>query len=121
MEQVIHDARLGAVLTHFEVEGGIHVHRHGLDARAALTPKRLEEGAHRRTAAPLADPQHRTRVGIEHDAGVAMAFVQGKFVHDQAPRLRWRQCPDEGLQASAVDLAHARPMHSEHLGHVLER
>ena len=45
------------MLFHFQVESGVHVHRHRLDLLTAFT-EQLEERADRLTAAAVADPQH---------------------------------------------------------------
>lgn len=76
---------------HLQIEGLIHVHGHGLDATAPLRSQGLEEWPHSRSAAPLANSQHPPAVCVQHHTGVTLALVEGKFVHDQASRLIWRQ------------------------------
>ncbi|MNY61450.1 hypothetical protein D3C86_1981290 [compost metagenome] len=91
MKQVIDHSCLRAVLAHLKVKSSIHVHRHRLDLRAAFRPQFFEEGPDCGPATSFADPQHPTGIGIQHNAGVAMPFEQGKLVHDQSPGTGYRQ------------------------------
>lgn len=59
MEQVVHHFGPQAVPLHFQIKGGVHVHRHRLNLPAAFAEQR-EERADRLVADPW--PIHSTRV-----------------------------------------------------------
>ncbi|MNE67102.1 hypothetical protein D3C80_1626920 [compost metagenome] len=90
------------MLFHFQVEGGVHVHRHCFDLLAALA-QQCEERAYGLTAVALAHPQYARALGIHDDRGVAMTFVQGELVHDQTAHIAWIEVAHAGLQAALVD------------------
>ncbi|MNF81410.1 hypothetical protein D3C84_636820 [compost metagenome] len=109
VEQVVHHFGPWAMLFHFQVESGVHVHRHRLDLLTAFT-EQLEERADRLTAVAVADPQHPRALGIHDHRGVAMAFVQGELVHHQAANITRLEGPDGGFQSTFVELFERMPM-----------
>lgn len=109
MEQVVHHFGLRAMPLHFQVEGGVHVHRHRLDLLAARA-EQFEEWADRLAAIAMANPQHPRALGIHDHRGVAMALVQGKLIHHQAANITRIEGADSGLQSTFVDLLEGVPM-----------
>jgi len=87
MKQVVDHACLRAVLAYLQVKCGVHVHRHCFDPRTAFWPQLLKEGPDSRSATSFANPQNPAGIGVQHHAGVTMAFEQGELVHHQAPGL----------------------------------
>ncbi|MNT05889.1 hypothetical protein D3C72_1405340 [compost metagenome] len=91
VKQVVDHPRLRAVRLHLQIESGIHVHGDCVDAGTARRPQPRKEWPDRLPAAPFAHPQHPPGIGIHDNRGVAMAFVERKFVHHQTTRLRLGQ------------------------------
>ncbi|MCY1526058.1 hypothetical protein D9M68_610610 [compost metagenome] len=108
------------MLFHFQVEGGVHVHRHRFDLPATLA-QQLEERAYGLTAVALAHPQYPRAFGIHDDRGVAVALVQSELIHHQTPDIAWLEGPYAGLQAALVDSLDRVPVQSGELADMADR
>lgn len=80
MEQIEHDLGLWAIRFQFVAISGTHVHRAGFDLLTAFGAKSFKERTHvfPPTAAP--DPEHPSRVRLDHNGGIAVSFLNGEFI-----------------------------------------
>lgn len=121
VEQVIDDLGLRTVLPDLQVERRVHVHRHCLDAGAAIGATGLEERAHRRSAVAFADPQHAHAFGVHHHAGVAVPLVQCELVNHQTSGLTRVEAAVQLSQSSPVDLLDGVPVQARELRNIGDR
>jgi hypothetical protein len=119
VEQVIHHFGLLAVLLHFRVESGVHVHGHRLDL-LALFAEQLEERANRLTAVAVANQQHPRPLGIHDRRGIAMAFVQGELVHYQATHLSGLERANRCVQTALVERFEGVPVQANEAADVAD-
>src|SRR5690606_17980804 len=97
---------LWAMVLDLQVQGGVHIHRHGLDPATGLRPQPLKEGPHRGPTTTFAHPKHLLGVSVYRHAGVSMAFEQGKLIHDHATNpslVRLRHVPLEAWLITGLD------------------
>ena len=83
MEQVVDHIRLWAMCFDIHFIGYGHVDCNGVNTCGRALGVSLEDRARGLTRAPLTDPGHLTIDRIDHHSGVAMPFMQGKFIHCQ--------------------------------------
>lgn len=82
------------MLFHFQINGCVHVHRHGFDL-SALRSDLFEERAYGQAAVAQANPQNTGAIGIHGHRRITMAFMQGELIHHQAThitRLKGAEC-----------------------------
>ena len=118
MEQVVHHLGVGTVVLHLQIESGVHVHRHRLNALAGLGAKPFEERADRLSGASLTEPQYLLGVRVDDNGGVAVALEQRELVHDQAPDPASVRLLELVSKALMVNRAHGVPVQPHQLRHM---
>jgi hypothetical protein len=118
MEEVVDDRGLRAVLPHFQLVGGVHVHDDGPQALTALGAELLKEGADVLASTATPHPEDSTAAGVHHHRRIALAFEQGELVHRDDLHTRVVGRAEASLQKGFVDGFDGVPAQIEEVGYV---
>jgi len=118
VEEIEDDLRLRAPGAYLLDEACSHVHRHGLNALAALGAQQLEERSDVLSAAPAADPQHALARRLYDHRRIAVPLLDGELVHADHADSGQINRPELSLQVPAIDLFDRVPSQAVELGHV---
>ncbi|CAH0443231.1 hypothetical protein LMG10661_00095 [Ralstonia syzygii subsp. syzygii] len=119
VEQVVDHLRLWALCLDLQLIGRGHIDRDRLDALANALGKLLEEGPGGLAGASCPNPEHLPADRIDHHCGVAMAFMQGKFIHRQIADVRPVRLGHARSQTHLVDRFDRVPAQIVERGHRL--
>jgi len=84
-------------------------------------PSKLEEWPHVLSASAATDPQHPLAHGLDDDGRVAVALLDGEFVHADHLQPIEIDRAELMLQAGEVQVLDCLPVQSEEAGHVSDR
>ena len=128
VEEVEDDLGVRALGPELLLEGGGHVHDHGVDPGTALGAQHVgEEGPDGLPGAADPDPQDLLAGGVDDDGGVAVALVQGELVdapHRDVGEVHGLEAGGQGpfvhlLHGMPVDAVEGGPLgHRQHLAEI---
>ena len=111
VEEVEDDLGVRALGPELLLEGGGHVHDHGVDPGTALGAQHVgEEGPDGLPGAADPDPQDLLAGGVDDDGGVAVALVQGELVDAPHRDVGEVHGLEAGGQGPFVHLLHGMPV-----------